>query len=300
MSDWIPSQVGVRDHPKTKRAARLLGVRQSELVGCLHFLWYWALEYAPDGDVEDFEAEDLADAADWPGDPELFVDALLNCGPKDSAGFLERLDGRLVIHDWEENQGSQFRGRVMAANRKRRAREQVQVATPERDESVTEQDMVTPHRDDVTPDRDLARAKDRPTDRTDKTGPDRTDPRAGAREEVASLVGDFHRLCPSLPKVQQLTEPRRKRLSRALGDLGRDGLRDFFQRVEASDLLSGRKTDWRADIDWILKPEHLTKILEGSYDNRNGPPGKTLPANVAAGLALVAKYEAEEAGNVAR
>lgn len=294
MSDWIPSQVGVRDHPKTKRASRMLGVRQSELVGCLHFLWYWALEYAPDGDVEDFEPEDLADAADWPGDPELFVNALTTCGPKGSAGFLERVDGRLIIHDWEENQGSQFRGRVMAANRKRRSREQAQDDTPDRDVDVTNADTVTPDRGTVTPDRDLARAKDRPTGPTGPTGQDRTDPRASACEATAPIE-DFHVLCPSLPKVRQLTEPRKKRLAKALGELGEEGLRTLFRRVEASDFLSGRKTDWRADLDWILKPEHLTKILEGSYDNRNGPPGRALPQNVAAGLALVAKYEAEEA-----
>jgi hypothetical protein len=71
----------------------------------------------------------------------------------------------------------------------------------------------------------------------------------------------------------------------------------FFRRVEASDFLAGRRTDWRADFDWILEPKHLTKILEGVYDNRNrGDPG-TMPKNVADGLALVTKLEAEEVQN---
>ena len=135
----------------------MLSVRRSELVGCLHFLWWWALEYAPDGDVEDFEPEDLADAADWPGDAAQFVDALLNCGPKDGPGFLARLDGRLVIHDWEANQGSQFRARIHAAARKRAERDR------KRDESVTDSDDVTLDRDSVTQGCDLAGAKDRPT-----------------------------------------------------------------------------------------------------------------------------------------
>lgn len=116
---------------------------------------------------------------------------------------------------------------------------------------------------------------------------------AATIEPVTELVGDFHTLCPSLPRVRQLTDSRKKRLAKAAAELGTEGLRDFFRRVEASDFLSGRKTDWRADLDWILKPEHVTKILEGSYDNRNGPT-KT-QANVSKAMALVNQAEREEA-----
>lgn len=109
----------------------------------------------------------------------------------------------------------------------------------------------------------------------------------------AGYVEDFHALCPSLPRVRQLTEPRKKRLAKAIDELGAEGLRDFFRRVEASDFLSGRKTDWRADLDWILKPEHVTKILEGSYDNRSGTT-KT-QTNVAKAMALIDQATREEA-----
>lgn len=120
-------------------------------------------------------------------------------------------------------------------------------------------------------------------------------PRATDAPELddGALIEYFHALCPSLPRVRQLTEPRKKRLAKASAELGTEGLRDFFRRVEASDFLSGRKTDWQADFDWILKPEHVTKILEGSYDNRNGPT-KT-QANVAKAMALIDQAEREEA-----
>ena len=164
MSDWIPSQVGLRNHPKTKRAMRLLGVRVSELMGCLHCLWWWALTYAPDGDLEDFDVEDLADAADWPGDAQALIDALVNCGIKGGKGFLERLDGRLVIHDWEENQGAGFRKRAAAADRKRRQR-----GRDERSDVTPERDSVTPARDIVTQKREDMTRRDG-HDETDKTG----------------------------------------------------------------------------------------------------------------------------------
>lgn len=41
------------------------------------------------------------------------------------------------------------------------------------------------------------------------------------------------------------------------------------QKVSESDWLAGRKEEWKADLDWVLRPANLTKIMEGKYDNRN-------------------------------
>jgi len=172
VSDWIPALAGLRTHPKTRRAARLLEMEPEPLIGHLICLWWWALEYAPDGDLEDFDEGDLADAAGWPGGPAEFVAALLDSGAKGRPGFLARVDGRLVIHDWEDNQGPQFRGRIQAANRKRNQRLRERDADPaEGDADVIKTRSshagVTGKRDSVTP-----RARKGPTDRQDRpTGP---------------------------------------------------------------------------------------------------------------------------------
>lgn len=42
----------------------------------------------------------------------------------------------------------------------------------------------------------------------------------------------------------------------------------LFHTIEKSDFLSGRKKDWSASFDWIIRPTNLTKILEGNYQNR--------------------------------
>jgi hypothetical protein len=105
------------------------------------------------------------------------------------------------------------------------------------------------------------------------------------------IVAQFHAFCPSLPKIRAMNDARKGRVQRALRAFGRDGIRELFVEAEASDFLSGRTGKWQASFDWLLKPEHIPKVLEGNYHNRNGG----MPANVAAGLSLVAKYEAEEA-----
>lgn len=97
---YLKSHQSLADHPKTRRAARKLGVNVPTVIGHLHLLWWWAVDYTPDGDLTHVDADDLADAARWEGDPQRLLDALVDCGPGDRAGFLERDGDRLVIHDW--------------------------------------------------------------------------------------------------------------------------------------------------------------------------------------------------------
>lgn len=107
---WIESHQTLASHPKTRKAARALGIPPVHLMGHLHCLWHWALDLAEDGDLSKFDAEDIAIAAQWDGDGQQLVDALLDCGFGDGPGFLERdgsygdpqagLSGALVLHDW--------------------------------------------------------------------------------------------------------------------------------------------------------------------------------------------------------
>lgn len=110
---YIPSHQELKEHPKTRRAARRCGVSIPAMIGHLHLLWWWALDHGPDGDLSRFESEDLADAAMWEGDPEEFVKALVDCGPGGSEGFLSS-DGKL--HDWAEY-GGKYGQRVQAARK---------------------------------------------------------------------------------------------------------------------------------------------------------------------------------------
>lgn len=114
---WIESHQALRDHPKVARLCRLLDCSRVEAVGMLHLLWWWALDHAEDGDVSDYDALDLALAADWEGDPEVFVKGLLTCGPGRRDGFLADEGDRLVLHDWWE-----YAGKLVARRRQDRER----------------------------------------------------------------------------------------------------------------------------------------------------------------------------------
>jgi hypothetical protein len=114
---WIESHEELGQHPKTKRLARTLQVSLPAAVGYLQFLWWWALKYAPSGNLSRYTPEDIADAICWEGDAQQAVDALVSSGFIDDGG-----DGTLTIHDWYEYAGRLIEQREQHRKRSQRAR----------------------------------------------------------------------------------------------------------------------------------------------------------------------------------
>jgi len=116
MSNWIEAHQALLSHPKTKRLMRSLATSPNETLGILTRLWWFTMEYAPDGDLGDFSGEDIAEAVGWDGDSKALLVALQNPGPNKKAhGFL---DG-LLVHDWDQYGGKLYRKREADAERKR-------------------------------------------------------------------------------------------------------------------------------------------------------------------------------------
>lgn len=129
---WIESHQELARHPKTKRLSRLLNVSLPAAVGHLHFLWWWAMDYAQDGDLSRYDEYDIADACGWDGEAKQIVNALIE------AGFIDEEEDGLVIHDWFEYAGRLIEKREQNAERKRRSRAKMKVDS-ERHADVTRQ-----------------------------------------------------------------------------------------------------------------------------------------------------------------
>jgi len=110
---WIEPHQELRDHPKRKRLSRLLNISRRETIGLLHEVWWWAYDYAPEGDLSAFGDEDIADAVDWEGDAGELVAALVQ------SGFIN--DDR-QIHDWEDFAQKWIERRAADRERKRAKR----------------------------------------------------------------------------------------------------------------------------------------------------------------------------------
>ena len=113
MSEWIKLHSGVFRHPKTLRLARLLHVSPNCAVGELAALWTWTLEYAPTGDLSKYDVEEVAIAV---GCADGFMDAAV------AAGYLDKTESGLTVHDWDDYAGALIDARERNAERMRKAR----------------------------------------------------------------------------------------------------------------------------------------------------------------------------------
>ena len=88
------------------------------------------------------------------------------------------------------------------------------------------------------------------------------------------IADSFNLLCPSLPRVNRLSDARKRSISARLrGGYSVEDLDRAFKLTESSDFLTGKNDrGWRASFDWVLKESNITKILDGQYENRNGAP----------------------------
>ncbi len=122
-----------------------------------------------------------------------------------------------------------------------------------------------------SPDIDIEKDKDKDIDK-ENNKEDNSKQSSGEGDSKINynqIIAVFNEICKSLPKVLKLNDSRKKALKDAQRHLGNTTFEDFFKRVEASDFLTGRKTDWRANFDWIIAQYNMLKILEGNFDNRN-------------------------------
>lgn len=124
---WIESHQEMARHPKTRRVAVRLGISKAAVIGHLHLLWWWTLDFAPDGDLSGFDAEEVAAVAEWEGDAEQFLQALLDTGWLD--------EGRRV-HNWGDYAGRLVNLRDGIRERQRRFREKKRDVPPSRGDVV--------------------------------------------------------------------------------------------------------------------------------------------------------------------
>lgn len=131
---WIESHQTLREHPKTIALMEALKLDKPRVIGHLHLLWWWCVDYAQDGRFKAEEIRKISRAAGYMGDARRFVDALL------SAGFLDQDGDHVTVHDWDHFQ-YHYRLMVDRNDRKRvgaRERQRKKRAKNARHASVTE------------------------------------------------------------------------------------------------------------------------------------------------------------------
>lgn len=77
---------------------------------------------------------------------------------------------------------------------------------------------------------------------------------------------------PSLPRVREMTKGRKKAATSRLRERPLAEWLAIIEQINASAFCRGERPrpgheQWRANFDWLLKPETATRVLEGTYDD---------------------------------
>ena len=85
--------------------------------------------------------------------------------------------------------------------------------------------------------------------------------------EAQEIIDAFNE---AMKKQSRLTDSRKKKIRTRLKEKWwRDNWQSAITRAAQSPFLRGESDGgWAADIDWFLRPDSATKILEGNYDDR--------------------------------
>ena len=192
MMAWIESHDELPTHPKTAKLARRIGTSKPAAVGHLHFLWWWCITHRPDGWLRDMDGDDIADAAGWEGDADVFVEGLSAAGWLDFDAEV----GDYFVHDWWDGAGKTIKRRKFATTRQRKARD-----TGTQD--VESQDGHA----DVTRDTQASHGADSDRDR-DRDKEPKTSSSAAADPEVSQEARDLTRRFAIAVKANGFKVPR--------------------------------------------------------------------------------------------
>lgn len=92
------------------------------------------------------------------------------------------------------------------------------------------------------------------------------------REKKASvpyqqIIDAYNQNCGSLPKATKLTEKRKRAIRTCMAQgFAVNEICEAFCKAASTPFLTGENERfWRANFDFIIKPDNMQKILEGAY-----------------------------------
>lgn len=164
-------------------------------------------------------------------------------------------EGFFLIPGWNEYQNIEGMDKIREQNRlrKQKQRENSKLL-PDMSRNVTGQSRDSHATEE---DKDI-----------DKDNRIRGEEKENKKEKCQKIVDIFNSLCPSFPKVKFLSDSMKSDISKILEEFPESDISTAFQKCEKSSFLKGdNPRKWKASFDWIIKPQNLTKILNGNYDD---------------------------------
>lgn len=89
------------------------------------------------------------------------------------------------------------------------------------------------------------------------------------RIEYNNIVEIYNQNCTNLSKVLKITEKRKNSIRKFLKEFTIDDFINICNLANKNDFLVGNNDrNWKADLDFLLRPDKATAILENKYSNK--------------------------------
>ncbi len=83
------------------------------------------------------------------------------------------------------------------------------------------------------------------------------------------IVDMYNDTCVSFPKVNKLSEKRKKAIRARLKSYTLEDFKKLFQMAEGSSFLKGQNNkNWSATFDWLIQDSNMAKVLDGNYADK--------------------------------
>ena len=158
-------------------------------------------------------------------------------------------------------------------NKRERDRERLQTLINKRKQAETELiEAKTSENEDYRSDNSHSKVKE---SKGEKSKEEESKEKKSIKYPYQGICDLWNSVCVSLPRIAKVTEARRQKIRARLDEFGCQPeewlttAETLFKRVQASDFLTGRKTDWKASFDWLFENgKNWVKVTEGNYDNK--------------------------------
>jgi hypothetical protein len=259
--DWIKVQHALPDKPEVVQMASLLGIDQDSVTGKLIRLWIWADQQTTDGNALTVTDSFLDRVTFAPG----FGTALR------TVGWLTGEDGELCLPNFDRHNGTTAKTRANGLKRVQASRSRnaatVTKSLQERNQRRKENRIEEPP-ETQEGDRPSAGGASPPLSR-------RNAGYAPSFREVCVLV--LTGFNEAFDCRARMTAKRERQLKARLKDV------HWRESWESALLVGGRSAflkgqnnrGWSINLEFFLKPDTVTNILEGKYDGTEQPPANS-------------------------
>lgn len=283
--DWIKMRANLWDDPRVAKLCDITDQPEAMVIGGLYWLWATADQHSEDGTMNGLTMRSIDRKAGIKG----FSAALI------SVGWIEDSEAGVIICRFEEHNGASAKKRCQTAKRvaafkAANAPEQLmfkQGNAPSVTKTLAVRDLEIEKEKEVnlkpiSPNGDMSAACAAGPPEGDSDDGKKINGKPAPICPHQAILDLYHAKLPQLAPVRVWNETRRRTLQTLwrtkASELhwtnqteGIDWFDAYFDFVSQSDFLTGKakpngdRPPFLADMEWIIKPQNFTRIIEGKY-----------------------------------